>query len=221
MGSQIGQSAVGQLDSSRGLSRLEPIPGVSANSSQTNKIYQYYYTNDQRANANRQATPTTKRRPESFRVAEVPTNIHVHSTSVVQQSADHLSTESDEWLDVRSYDGVCPICDRKMFGRNRHQNLRHHMRIHTGCRPYTCPFCSYTGRQHNHIRSHVLRMHPDLFNNYNQLYLDPAHPSSSAEDNTSSFASRYPPIGVVPIPATPSIQLQPQGAIDDSSSHNE
>ncbi|KAA0185751.1 hypothetical protein HAZT_HAZT000642 [Hyalella azteca] len=64
---------------------------------------------------------------------------------------------------VRKFDGVCPFCFKVLKGRNRHQNLLHHMHIHTGARPYKCPLCPYTGRQQNHVKRHILIQHPNFF----------------------------------------------------------
>lgn len=51
---------------------------------------------------------------------------------------------------------VCDHCG-KMFQFNN--DLRKHIRTHTGEKPYTCPYCSYRATQKVHLRSHILRRH--------------------------------------------------------------
>ena len=56
---------------------------------------------------------------------------------------------------------TCNVCGKGFKGRNRHQNLQRHNLIHTGEKPFSCPFlyCSYTARQYSHIKYHVFNYH--------------------------------------------------------------
>lgn len=49
----------------------------------------------------------------------------------------------------------CVICGRRLANPG---SLRNHMRLHTGERPYTCPYCPKSFRQQGNLRGH-LRLH--------------------------------------------------------------
>ncbi|XP_015262608.1 PREDICTED: zinc finger protein 408 [Gekko japonicus] len=49
----------------------------------------------------------------------------------------------------------CVICGRQLANPG---SLRNHMRLHTGERPYTCPYCPKSFRQQGNLRGH-LRLH--------------------------------------------------------------
>ncbi|XP_068237690.1 longitudinals lacking protein, isoforms H/M/V-like isoform X12 [Palaemon carinicauda] len=54
---------------------------------------------------------------------------------------------------------VCPVCGKQFFGRNRRQNLEHHLIIHTGERRYSCPLCPHRATHKWHLKTHILRRH--------------------------------------------------------------
>ncbi|XP_063595657.1 zinc finger protein 358-like, partial [Penaeus indicus] len=54
---------------------------------------------------------------------------------------------------------VCPVCGKAFQGRNRRQNLAHHLLTHTGTRPFPCPHCSYRATQKAHLKRHLERRH--------------------------------------------------------------
>lgn len=54
---------------------------------------------------------------------------------------------------------VCPACGKAFQGRNRRQNLSHHLLTHTGTRPFPCPNCSYRATQKAHLKRHLERRH--------------------------------------------------------------
>ena len=65
------------------------------------------------------------------------------------------------------------------------------MLIHTGGKPYQCPYCPYTGRQHNHIRAHVFRAHANRFTEYTSNYgqsapTDQFRPALAEEKNDNN-----------------------------------
>lgn len=54
---------------------------------------------------------------------------------------------------------MCCVCGRAFRGRNRHQNLSTHMRIHTGETPFPCPHCPYRAKRKAHLQMHLERIH--------------------------------------------------------------
>ena len=55
----------------------------------------------------------------------------------------------------------CSTCGKMFEGRNKKQNLKHHYMVHTGERRYTCPFCGHRTAHKWHLKTHVMRRHPD------------------------------------------------------------
>ena len=54
---------------------------------------------------------------------------------------------------------ICSVCGRAFRGRNRHQNLETHHRIHTGETPFPCQFCEYRAKRKAHLQAHIIRIH--------------------------------------------------------------
>ena len=53
----------------------------------------------------------------------------------------------------------CPFCRKNTF--RQMSDLKRHIRIHTGEKPYKCPYCDYSAAQKTPVKTHVLRKHPD------------------------------------------------------------
>lgn len=53
----------------------------------------------------------------------------------------------------------CPVCGKRFLGRNRRQNLEHHLVTHTGERRYPCPLCPHRAAHKWHLKTHLLRRH--------------------------------------------------------------
>ena len=77
-----------------------------------------------------------------------------------------LSTHSSSASTTASYSKFrtealsCQVCGKLFDGRNKKQNLKHHMMTHTGERRYVCPFCHHRTAHKWHLKTHVSRRHP-------------------------------------------------------------
>lgn len=67
-----------------------------------------------------------------------------------QQAKDEVTASFDK--------RCCQICGYK--GQDVSQ-LRKHLRIHTGEKPYQCPKCDYCSAQSSNLRVHMKRHHPE------------------------------------------------------------
>lgn len=59
-------------------------------------------------------------------------------------------------LPFKGKNRICYHCG-KMFQFSN--DLRKHIRTHTGEKPYKCPYCTYEATQKVHLRGHILRRH--------------------------------------------------------------
>ncbi|KAG7165918.1 Zinc finger protein 26-like 7, partial [Homarus americanus] len=65
---------------------------------------------------------------------------------------------------------LCPYCRTVSFMSV--SDLRRHVRIHTGEKPYACPYCPYRAKRTTHLQDHVRRRHPPSVNKEKQLNLN-------------------------------------------------
>lgn len=59
-------------------------------------------------------------------------------------------------LPFKGKNRVCYHCGKVFQFSN---DLRKHIRTHTGEKPYKCPYCTYRATQKVHLRGHILRRH--------------------------------------------------------------
>ncbi|XP_047499995.1 longitudinals lacking protein, isoforms A/B/D/L-like isoform X8 [Penaeus chinensis] len=107
---------------------------------------------------------------------------------------------------------MCCVCGRAFRGRNRHQNLSTHIRIHTGETPFPCPHCPYRAKRKAHLQMHLERIH------------SPRAAASSWRDGPPSARPPQPPgppsLPPPPRAATPPLQpsLPPVARLAHSAS---
>lgn len=60
---------------------------------------------------------------------------------------------------------TCPVCGRCITGKNCRQNLRHHLLIHTGAKPFSCPHCPHRANYKPNLLKHIRSVHGPKLNN--------------------------------------------------------
>ena len=81
---------------------------------------------------------------------------------------------------------ICHLCRKSFQGRYQKYNLKRHMSIHAGEKPFSCPFCHHRTNQKYNMQQHLIvcRRRPDH---------EPPPPPSAApwtqNPNTSCGAS--------------------------------
>ena len=56
----------------------------------------------------------------------------------------------------------CPVCGKEFHGVRQRRNLKRHMMIHWGEKPYHCPFCPHRSNQKGNLKTHILKAHSEL-----------------------------------------------------------
>ena len=62
-------------------------------------------------------------------------------------------------LKKRKYDIPCSLCG-KLFDCK--ENLKYHMNVHSGAKPYQCFFCETSFQNKSNRINHMKKSHPDL-----------------------------------------------------------
>ncbi|KAK3881049.1 hypothetical protein Pcinc_014506 [Petrolisthes cinctipes] len=58
-------------------------------------------------------------------------------------------------------DTVCPLCGQNFIGINRKNNLKQHLAIHSGLRPFQCYMCPQTFVRKSHLKRHLGTLHKE------------------------------------------------------------
>lgn len=99
---------------------------------------------------------------------DIPVDAAMHSTTTSHSTCQPVISSQYEfpqnWSNrmkrpATESSGRTYTCDHcgKMFQFSN--DLRKHVRTHTGEKPYKCPYCTYRATQRVHLRGHVLRRH--------------------------------------------------------------
>lgn len=54
-------------------------------------------------------------------------------------------------------DCIHHLCDFCSYSTNKPSNLKRHMLVHTGERPFVCSICSYRCNQKENLKKHMLK----------------------------------------------------------------
>lgn len=76
------------------------------------------------------------------------------------QEATHWAAHQDFVIatETNSTDEVtiCPLCQKTFHGRYQKYNLKRHMSIHAGEKPFQCPYCMHRTNQKYNLQQHLL-----------------------------------------------------------------
>lgn len=59
------------------------------------------------------------------------------------------------------WDGIlqCPLCGTAFHGDYRKRNLKQHMSIHRGEKPFFCPYCPHKSNRKSNLKVHITAVH--------------------------------------------------------------
>lgn len=110
-----------------------------------------------------------------------PSSHHLPS-SLLPRLPLHSSTRDSEGVD-------CPICGVHFSGKYHKYNLKRHLDIHRGVRPYECKQCGHQFNRRHNLERHTERVHTQQSQphghvassvNVNQLYNHPSNVTQSS-----------------------------------------
>ncbi|KAK4309629.1 hypothetical protein Pmani_018740 [Petrolisthes manimaculis] len=97
----------------------------------------------------------------------LPTLYHKQDAVPQPQHQDHephpqLQQEEQEELQHQPDNRAnyfCPLCGKEFHGVRQRRNLKRHMMIHWGDKPFQCPFCIHRTNQKSNLKTHMLKAH--------------------------------------------------------------
>ncbi|XP_063865749.1 longitudinals lacking protein, isoforms H/M/V-like isoform X15 [Scylla paramamosain] len=75
----------------------------------------------------------------------------------------------------------CPVCGKEFHGVRQRRNLKRHMMIHWGQKPYHCPFCPHRSNQKGNLKTHILKAHRELLDRADAVVGDSSPVSGQAK----------------------------------------
>ncbi|XP_066964703.1 longitudinals lacking protein, isoforms H/M/V-like isoform X12 [Macrobrachium rosenbergii] len=66
----------------------------------------------------------------------------------------------------------CRFCGKSFQGRYGKYNLKRHVMIHRGEKPFQCPYCPHRANQKGNLKYHILSVHPGQQTPQSTLYVD-------------------------------------------------
>ena len=66
------------------------------------------------------------------------------------------------WKTIEQRDGSglqCCVCGKIFTGDYCKSNLRQHMTIHRGEKPFQCPYCNHASNRKNNLKMHIKFVH--------------------------------------------------------------
>lgn len=100
--------------------------------------------------------------------------LHTHTVYADSSSLLSVVTVSFQRVDafapeIQSSSRHCDLCGKVFRGEYNKSNLKQHMSIHRGEKPFKCPLCPHRSNRKNNLKVHVLTVHPQFSS---QFYLE-------------------------------------------------
>nr|XP_045608128.1 broad-complex core protein isoforms 1/2/3/4/5-like isoform X7 [Procambarus clarkii] len=93
-----------------------------------------------------------------------------------------VSPVQEELTDVN-----CRFCSKPFHGRYAKYNLKRHLMIHRGEKPFVCPYCPHRANQKGNLKYHILSVHPGLPASQVLTPMDDMDVTAKNENYASSF----------------------------------
>lgn len=98
-----------------------------------------------------------QQQPPSTIVVTPDVIMHPNELSM-SSDANDLSFPSTDPL-IAEGEQKCPYCTKVFFGLHWKQKRERHIKIHSGIKPFQCPYCNHKSNRKDNLRSHIMSMH--------------------------------------------------------------